>query len=315
MKRKIVKNIKLSSLYAGSRLDIVIAKEYPEYSRTHIKKWIEKGFLTLDGKQVKPRTKIMGNEIVEIRAEEEELIKDLPEDIDIDIIFEDEDLIVVNKASNLVVHPGAGNKKGTLVNGLLAHNRNLSFLPRAGIVHRLDKNTSGLLISAKNESTYINLVRQLKERLISRKYLALVVGEPISGGKIDAALGRHPRYRTKQAVVKKGKNALTFYKIVEKYQGYSLLEASLSTGRTHQIRVHFAYLGYPIVGDNTYGGKRKFPAGISEITREKISQFPRQALHASKLQFRHPQTGDKVSLHAPLPRDMSDLISFLKRNV
>ena len=315
MKRKIVKNIKLSSLHAGSRLDIVIAKEYPEYSRTHIKRWIEKGFLTLNGKQVKPRTKIMGNEIVEIRAEEEELIKDLPEDIDIDIIFEDEDLIVVNKASNLVVHPGAGNKKGTLVNGLLAYNKNLSFLPRAGIVHRLDKNTSGLLISAKNESTYINLVRQLKERLISRKYLALVVGEPISGGKIDEALGRHPRYRTKQAVVKKGKNALTFYKIVEKYRGYSLLEASLSTGRTHQIRVHFSYLGYPIVGDNTYGGKRKFPAGISEMTREKISQFPRQALHASKLQFRHPQTGNKVSLHAPLPRDMSDLISFLKRNV
>jgi len=315
MKRKIVKNIKLSSFHAGSRLDIVIAKEYPEYSRTHIKRWIEKGFLTLNGKQVKPRTKIMGNEIVEIRAEEEELIKDLPEDMDIDIIFEDEDLIVVNKASNLVVHPGAGNKKGTLVNGLLAYNKNLSFLPRAGIVHRLDKNTSGLLISAKNESTYINLVRQLKERLISRKYLALVVGEPISGGKIDEALGRHPRYRTKQAVVKKGKNALTFYKIVEKYRGYSLLEASLSTGRTHQIRVHFSYLGYPIVGDNTYGGKRKFPAGISEMTREKISQFPRQALHASKLQFRHPQTGNKVSLHAPLPRDMSDLISFLKRNV
>ena len=315
MKRKIVKNIKLSSFHAGSRLDIVIAKEYPEYSRTHIKRWIEKGFLTLNGKQVKPRTKIMGNEIVEIRAEEEELIKDLPEDMDIDIIFEDEDLIVVNKASNLVVHPGAGNKKGTLVNGLLAYNKNLSFLPRAGIVHRLDKNTTGLLISAKNESTYINLVRQLKERLISRKYLALVVGEPISGGKIDEALGRHPRYRTKQAVVKKGKNALTFYKIVEKYRGYSLLEASLSTGRTHQIRVHFSYLGYPIVGDNTYGGKRKFPAGISEMTREKISQFPRQALHASKLQFRHPQTGNKVSLHAPLPRDMSDLISFLKRNV
>ena len=315
MKRKIVKNIKLSSFHAGSRLDIVIAKEYPEYSRTHIKRWIERGFLTLNGKQVKPRTKIMGSEIVEIRAEEEELIKDLPEDIDIDIIFEDEDLIVVNKASNLVVHPGAGNKKGTLVNGLLAYNKNLSFLPRAGIVHRLDKNTSGLLISAKNESTYINLVRQLKERLISRKYLALVVGEPISGGKIDEPLGRHPRFRTKQAVVKKGKNALTFYKIVEKYRGYSLLEASLSTGRTHQIRVHFSYLGYPIVGDNTYGGKRKFPAGISEITREKISQFPRQALHASKLQFRHPQTGNKVSLHAPLPRDMSDLISFLKRNV
>ena len=315
MKRKIVKNIKLSSLHAGSRLDIVIAEEYPEYSRTHIKRWIEKGFLTLNGKQVKPRTKIMGNEIVEIRAEEEELIKDLPEDMDIDIIFEDEDLIVVNKASNLVVHPGAGNKKGTLVNGLLAYNKNLSFLPRAGIVHRLDKNTSGLLISAKNESTYINLVRQLKERLISRKYLALVVGEPISGGKIDEPLGRHPRFRTKQAVVKKGKNALTFYKIVEKYRGYSLLEASLSTGRTHQIRVHFSYVGYPVVGDNTYGGKRKFPAGISEMTREKISQFPRQALHASKLQFRHPQTGNKVSLHAPLPRDMSDLISFLKRNV
>ena len=315
MKRKIVKNIKLSSLHTGSRLDIVIAKEYPEYSRTHIKRWIEKGFLTLNGKHVKPRTKIMGNEIVEIRAEEEELIKDLPEDMDIDIIFEDEDLIVVNKASNLVVHPGAGNKKGTLVNGLLAYNKNLSFLPRAGIVHRLDKNTSGLLISAKNESTYINLVRQLKERLISRKYLALVVGEPISGGKIDEPLGRHPRFRTKQAVVKKGKNALTFYKIVEKYRGYSLLEASLSTGRTHQIRVHFSYLGYPIVGDNTYGGKRKFPAGISEMTREKISQFPRQALHASKLQFRHPQTGNMVSLHAPLPRDMSDLISFLKRNV
>ena len=312
--------VNINKAESTKRLDKALTNILGKFSRSHIKILIENGNVKKNNKIINdPSYIVKEGEIFEVSLVYIRPKKYEPEELKLEIIYEDEDLLVINKKAGMVTHPAPGNENGTLVNALLYYTKNklskINNNARPGIVHRLDKNTSGLLISAKNESTYINLVRQLKERLISRKYLALVVGEPISGGKIDEALGRHPRYRTKQAVVKKGKNALTFYKIVEKYRGYSLLEASLSTGRTHQIRVHFSYVGYPVVGDNTYGGKRKFPAGISEMTREKISQFPRQALHASKLQFRHPQTGNKVSLHAPLPRDMSDLISFLKRNV
>ena len=295
MAAKISISKKLSSNHSGLRIDVLIAKEYPQYSRTHIKRWIEKGWLTLDGNTVRPSTKVKGNEIVKIKAEKEELTKDSPEKIPLDIIFEDKDLIILDKPSNLVVHPGAGNKTGTLVNGLLGYNEDLVSLPRAGIVHRLDKNTSGLLITAKNEITYLDLVKQIQQRSVIKKYLALVVGEPISGGRINTNIGRHPKFRTKQAVVEKGKEAITSYKIVKKYKGYSLLKVSILTGRTHQIRVHFSHMGYPIVGDKTYGGKSKYPKGISALLREKIDQYPRQALHASELEFIHPRTKQKVN--------------------
>ena len=291
----------------------MIAKEYPQYSRTHVKRWIEKGWLTLDGNTVRPSTKVKGNEIVKIKAEKEELTKDSPEKIPLNIIFEDKDLIILDKPSNLVVHPGAGNKTGTLVNGLLGYNEDLVSLPRAGIVHRLDKNTSGLLITAKNEITYLDLVKQIQQRSVIKKYLALVVGEPISGGRINTNIGRHPKFRTKQAVVEKGKEAITSYKIVKKYKGYSLLKVSILTGRTHQIRVQFSHMGYPIVGDKTYGGKSKYPKGISALLREKIDQFPRQALHASELEFIHPRTKQKVNFKISLPKDILELITFLKR--
>ena len=313
MAAKISISKKLSSNHSGLRIDVLIAKEYPQYSRTHIKRWIEKGWLTLDGNTVRPSTKVKGNEIVKIKAEKEELTKDSPEKIPLDIIFEDKDLIILDKPSNLVVHPGAGNKTGTLVNGLLGYNEDLVSLPRAGIVHRLDKNTSGLLITAKNEITYLDLVKQIQQRSVIKKYLALVVGEPISGGRINTNIGRHPKFRTKQAVVEKGKEAITSYKIVKKYKGYSLLKVSILTGRTHQIRVHFSHMGYPIVGDKTYGGKSKYPKGISPLLREKIDRFPRQALHASELEFIHPRTKQKVNFKISLPKDILELITFLKR--
>jgi len=314
MAAKISISKKLSSNHSGLRIDVLIAKEYPQYSRTHIKRWIEKGWLTLDGNTVRPSTKVKGNEIVKIKAEKEELTKDSPEKIPLDIIFEDKDLIILDKPSNLVVHPGAGNKTGTLVNGLLGYNEDLVSLPRAGIVHRLDKNTSGLLITAKNEITYLDLVKQIQQRSVIKKYLALVVGEPISGGRINTNIGRHPKFRTKQAVVEKGKEAITSYKIVKKYKGYSLLKVSILTGRTHQIRVHFSHMGYPIVGDKTYGGKSKYPKGISPLLREKIDRFPRQALHASELEFIHPRTKKKVNFKISLPKDILELITFLKND-
>ena len=314
MAAKISISKKLSSNHSGLRIDVLVAKEYPQYSRTHIKRWIEKGWLTLDGNVVRPSTKVKGNEIVKIKAEKEELTKDSPEKIPLDIIFEDKDLIILDKPSNLVVHPGAGNKTGTLVNGLLGYNEDLAALPRAGIVHRLDKNTSGLLITAKNEITYLDLVKQIQQRSVIKKYLALVVGEPISGGRINTNIGRHPKFRTKQAVVEKGKEAITSYKIVKKYKGYSLLKVTILTGRTHQIRVHFSHMGYPIVGDKTYGGKSKYPKGISPLLREKIDRFPRQALHASELEFIHPRTKKKVNFKISLPKDILELITFLKND-
>jgi 23S rRNA pseudouridine1911/1915/1917 synthase len=213
-----------------------------------------------------------------------------------------------------VVHPGAGNPSGTLVNGLLNFDSNLSYLPRAGIVHRLDKDTSGLMVVSRNEKTYLNLIDQLKERTVTRKYTALVVGEPSLSGVIDKPIGRHPKVRTKQAVVSSGKEAISRFKRVKSLKGYSLVEVLLETGRTHQIRVHLSYLGFPIVGDNAYGGRRKYVKGTSENLRNKINQFKRQALHASSLTFIHPSTKEISTFDSELPDDMKQLIRALKED-
>ena len=314
MNRKIALTLNVKTEQIGQRIDVAIAETFEEFSRSHLQKLIKEGAVKVNGKETKPKLILQGGEVIEIFTKEAPKLKDKAESIELDIIHQDQDLLVVNKSSGLVVHPGAGNPTGTLVNGLLNFDSSLSYLPRAGIVHRLDKDTSGLMVVSRNEKTYLNLIDQLKERTVTRKYTALVVGEPSLSGVIDKPIGRHPKFRTKQAVVKSGKEAISRFKKVKSLEGYSLLEVSLETGRTHQIRVHLSYLGFPIVGDNTYGGRRKYVKGTSENLRNKINQFKRQALHASSLSFIHPSTKKTLTFDSELPDDMKQLIRALKEN-
>ena len=312
MKKNITLSYKTVEKDVAERLDFVTAREFTQFSRVHIQRWIKDGKLLLDGEIVKPKQLLKVNQLISVETSEEPTLEDEPEDIPIEIIFEDADIIVLNKQPGLVVHPGAGNRTGTLVNALLHHDEELSFLPRAGIVHRLDKDTSGVMVVAKNEFSYLNLVSQLKERKVNRHYLAIVVGEPLSGSTINEPIGRHPKLRTKQAVTDAGKEAITNFRIKERMGGYSLLNVSLETGRTHQIRVHLAFINFPILGDSVYGGRKKFAAGTTEAVKKEILKFPRQALHAEKLEFIHPQSGKKVNYSAKTPKDLLHLIELLK---
>ena len=312
MKKNITLSYKTLEKDVAERLDFVTAREFTQFSRVHIQRWIKDGKLLLDGEIVKPKQLLKVNQLISVETSEEPTLEDEPEDIPIEIIFEDADIIVLNKQPGLVVHPGAGNRTGTLVNALLHHDEELSFLPRAGIVHRLDKDTSGVMVVAKNEFSYLNLVSQLKERKVNRHYLAIVVGEPLSGSTINEPIGRHPKLRTKQAVTDAGKEAIANFKIKERMGGYTLLNVSLETGRTHQIRVHLAFINFPILGDSVYGGRKKFAAGTTEAVKKEILKFPRQALHAEKLEFIHPQSGKKVNYSAETPKDLLHLIELLK---
>ena len=312
MKKNISLSYKTIEEDAGERLDSVIAREFTQFSRAHIQKWIKDGKLLLDGEIVKPKQPLKINQFISVEALEEPTLEDGPEDIPLEIIFEDDDIIIINKQPGLVVHPGAGNQTGTLVNALLHHDEELRFLPRAGIVHRLDKDTSGIMVVTKNEFSYLNLVSQLKERKVNRHYLAIVVGEPLSGLTINEPIGRHPKLRTKQAVTEAGKEAITNFKIKERLGGYTLLNVSLETGRTHQIRVHLAFINFPILGDSVYGGRKKFVAGTTEAEKKEILKFPRQALHAEKLEFIHPTSGKSVNYSAKTPKDLTQLIELLK---
>ena len=312
MKKSISLSYKTIEEDAGERLDSVIAREFTQFSRAHIQKWIKDGKLLLDGEIVKPKQPLKINQFISVEALEEPTLEDGPEDIPLEIIFEDDDIIIINKQPGLVVHPGAGNQTGTLVNALLHHDEELRFLPRAGIVHRLDKDTSGIMVVTKNEFSYLNLVSQLKERKVNRHYLAIVVGEPLSGLTINEPIGRHPKLRTKQAVTEAGKEAITNFKIKERMGGYTLLNVSLETGRTHQIRVHLAFINFPILGDSVYGGRKKFVAGTTEAEKKEILKFPRQALHAEKLEFIHPTSGMSVNYSAKTPKDLTQLIELLK---
>lgn len=293
-------------------MDLVAAKQFSDYSRGHIQKWIKNGDLLVNNQEVKTKHSLQLNDVISVDFWEEPQLGDQPEAIPLDIIFEDEEIMIINKSVGMVVHPGSGNPDGTLVNALLAHEESLGFLPRAGIVHRLDKDTSGLMVIAKKESAYLNLIEQLKERSVKRTYMAIVVGVPISNKIINEPIGRHPKIRTKQAVVKNGKEAITRVSLSESFQGYSLLRVNLETGRTHQIRVHLSHAGYPIVGDSVYGARKQFAPGSTEGLKNIISSFTRQALHASELELIHPSSEKLVSFGADLPEDMSTLISQLK---
>ena len=311
-KKKISINYTVLDSDEGLRVDQIVAKQFPEFSRAHIQKWIKEGVLLVNNKQVKARQTLNPSDIIDVDFWEDAQLIDLPEDIPLDIVFEDKDIIILNKPAGLVVHPGSGNPNGTLVNALLNHDETLGFLPRAGIVHRLDKDTSGLMVVSKNESSYLHLVQQLKERSVKRTYLALVVGTPVASKTINEPISRHPKIRTKQAVSQNGKEAITSFNVQENYQGYSLLKVNLQTGRTHQIRVHLSYIGHPIVGDPLYGNRNKFASGTSEKLKKIISAFKRQALHAQALELVHPSSGQLLSYSAEIPNDMETIINQIK---
>ena len=299
---------------AGRRFDAVLAELFPEYSRSRLAAWIKSGDALLDGQTVRPRDLVRGGEGVTLAAVAEVQTEALAEDIPLAMLYEDEHLFVLDKPAGLVVHPGAGNPAGTLVNALLFRDPGLAALPRAGIVHRLDKDTSGVMVVARTLQAHTSLVAQLAARQVHRQYLAVVVGALVSGGTANAAIDRHPRDRLRMAVREDGREAVTHFRLRERFRAHTALECRLETGRTHQIRVHMQHLRHPIIGDPLYGGPLKLPRGASEALAGCLRGFARQALHAETLEFAHPLGGEPVRVSAPLPADMLDLLGALRED-
>lgn len=300
---------------AGLRLDQALAQLLPQYSRERLKSWIADGAVRVDGSRMKPAEKVLGGEHVRIEARVEIDTRVEAEAIPLEVVHKDRALFVVNKPAGLVVHPGAGNSQHTLQNALLALDPKLAAVPRAGLVHRLDKDTSGLLLVARTLEAHTALVAALAQREIARHYLAICTGVLTGGGTIDEPIGRHKSQRTRMAVSRTGgREAVTHYRIVQRYRAHSLLRVELETGRTHQIRVHLAHIGYPLVGDHLYAGRRRIPAGCSPALIEALNAFPRQALHAAQLGLIHPVSGKEAQWEAPLPQDMQGLIAALEKD-
>lgn len=299
---------------AGMRLDQCLAEMFPDYSRSKLQIWIKSGRVKVDGLERKGREKMDGGEEIELDAEAEVVLDSDPEDIPLDIVYEDDALLIVNKPAGLVVHPAVGNWHGTLVNALLNHEPNLNILPRAGIVHRIDKDTTGLLMVAKTLQAHNSLVEQLQERSINREYLALVKGWMTAGGTVDEPIGRHPVDRKRNAVRRDGKEAVTHYRLEQRFKRHTLIRVKLETGRTHQIRVHMTHINYPLVGDQVYGGRFQMPADCSPALAEALRNFKRQALHATKLGLEHPESGEYCEWEQPIPDDMRNLLALLAEN-
>lgn len=282
--------IQIPPEYRDKRIDQALALLLPDYSRSRLKTWLDHGQISIDGKHWRPKDKVQGNETVVIDAKLEETLIDKPENIPLNIVYEDNDILVINKTIGMVVHPAVGNRNNTLLNALLHHAPALAELPRAGIVHRLDKGTSGLLVITKTLQAHMFLVKELKEHKVLREYEAIVLGNMISGGTVNAPIGRHPTKRTLMAIAENGKSAITHYRIIERFRAHTHLKVQLETGRTHQIRVHMAHIQHPIVGDSTYGGRIKLPKGASAKLIETLRQFKHPALHARRLTLIHPAT-------------------------
>ncbi|MET0230290.1 MAG: 23S rRNA pseudouridine(1911/1915/1917) synthase RluD [Rhodanobacteraceae bacterium] len=297
---------------AGRRFDQVLADMFPDYSRSRLSAWIKAGAARLDGEVVLPRHIVRGGESIVVEVKPEREIGARGEDIPLDIVYEDADLIVVNKPAGLVVHPGAGNLAGTLQNALLHHDPKLAEIPRGGIVHRLDKDTSGLMVVARSMRAHTSLVAQLSKRDVHRQYLAIVYGKMVAGGKVDEPIGRHPRDRLKQAVHESGREAITHYRVRERFRSLTLIECRLETGRTHQIRVHMAHARHPLVGDAVYGGGLRLPKGAGAALVEALRAFRRQALHAERLEFAHPADARTVTFESAMPADMTALVDALR---
>ncbi len=277
---------------------------FPEYSRENLKQWILDGSCLINNQISSPKYKVKGGEKITIAATTKIKTQNwIPENLTLDIVYEDNDILILNKPSNMVMHPAAGNWHGTLLNALLHYNQELQFLPRAGIVHRLDKDTTGLVIVAKNLSSYNNLVLQLKNRMIIKVYEAVIIGQLIAGGTLNTTIGRHPRNRLKMDVIDTGKIAITHYRVLKKFKNHTHIRLEIETGRTHQIRVHMQYIRHPIVGDKLYAA--------SQLENSQIKNFPRQALHAKELRFKHPATARDLHFNTNLPADMQNLLDML----
>jgi 23S rRNA pseudouridine1911/1915/1917 synthase len=300
---------------AGQRFDQILPRLFQGYSRAHLAGEIKAGRIRLDGREVLPRALLQGGEAVDWERVELDVLGDRPEAMALDIVFEDADLLVVNKPAGLVVHPGAGNHAGTLLNALLHHDPKLAQIPRAGIVHRLDKDTSGLLVVARSLPAQTALVAMLAARDVHRRYVAIVHGVPVAGNTVDAPLDRHPTDRLRRAVREGGRPAVTHYRVREKFRAQALLQCVLESGRTHQIRVHMAYVGYPLVGDPLYGRGLKLPRGATSELDAALRGFRRQALHAEHLAFAHPVTGAALAFDAEPPRDFKALLGALRDDV
>ncbi|MES2822404.1 MAG: 23S rRNA pseudouridine(1911/1915/1917) synthase RluD [Pseudomonadota bacterium] len=296
----------------GLRFDQAASELFPDFSRSRLQSWIKDGQLRIDGAQRKPKEKLIGGELLELNAELEAQGTWEPEAIQLNIVYEDEHLMIINKPAGLVVHPAAGNQTGTLLNALLNHAPELINLPRAGIVHRLDKETTGLMVVAKTLEAHTDLVEQLADRTVSREYEAVAVGVMTGGGTVDAPMGRHPTQRKLMAVLSSGgKRAVTHYRVARRYPHHTYIRVKLETGRTHQIRVHMAHIGFSLVGDATYGKRFKIPKAANTHLIETLKAFPRQALHAAKLGLEHPGTGEYTEWTAPVPADFQNLLDAL----
>jgi len=299
---------------AGWRFDRALAEMFPDYSRSRLSAWIKAGAVTLDGAVAPPRQLLRGGERVRLEAELEVEVELAPEDIALEVVHQDDHVLVLNKPAGLVVHPGAGNSAGTLLNALLHHDPKLAELPRGGIVHRLDKETSGLMVVARSLPAHTALVEMLSRHEVERQYEAVVMGLLVAGGTVDAPIGRHMGDRLRQAVrdEEDGKRAVTHYRLRERFRAHALLQCSLETGRTHQIRVHLAHIGHPLVGDPLYGGGLRLPKGASPDLVTALRGFRRQALHAERLAFTHPVSGEALSFAAPRPADLDELVGVLR---
>ncbi|MCL7713323.1 23S rRNA pseudouridine(1911/1915/1917) synthase RluD [Stenotrophomonas mori] len=297
---------------AGRRFDAVLAELFPEFSRSRLSEWIKSGAVLLDGAAARPRDPVRGGELATLNATLDVQTDALPEDIPLSVLYEDEHVFVIDKPAGLVVHPGAGNPGGTLVNALLFRDPALAAVPRAGVVHRLDKDTSGVMVVARTLQAQTALVEQLSAREVHRQYLAVVSGALVSGGTVDAPIDRHPRDRLRMGVREDGRDAVTHYRLRERFRAHTALECRLETGRTHQIRVHMAHLKHAIVGDPLYGGALKLPKGATDELVAQLRGFKRQALHAETLEFVHPVTGEAIRNSAPVPADLLALMHALR---
>ncbi len=311
---RITGHYSIPPVLSGKRLDQAAAELISEHSRSRLQSWIKNGSLTVNGKSCKPRDKVRIGDELALDAEPEAQVTWQAEPITLDVVYEDEHLLVINKPAGLVVHPAAGHADGTLVNALLNHAPEVENLPRAGIVHRLDKDTSGIMVVARSLIAHTSLVEQLQTRTMGREYEAVVVGSLTGGATIDEPIGRHPQDRKRMAVVASGKPAVTHYRLIERFAAHTHIHCKLESGRTHQIRVHLAHVRHPLVGDPVYGGRLRLPKGTTEELREVLAAFTRQALHARKLTLEHPETGGTLSWEVPLPADMVNLIEALRQH-
>ncbi len=307
----IQQSFQIEKQQAGSRLDNALHQLLPDYSRSRIQQWIQQGFVCINQQLCKPRQKVFSGDMVDLDVPEQPAISDLPQAIEFDIIYQDEDIFVVDKPAGLVVHPAAGHLDGTLVNGLLERDASLQQLPRAGIVHRLDKDTTGVMVVARNLKAHNWLVEQLQQRLVKREYVALTLGVVTAGRSVETKIGRHSQNRKKMSVQAEGKLAITHFQVARKFAHFSLIKLQLETGRTHQIRVHMAHLNYPLLGDPLYSGRVRIPAGVDDALKTVVQDFSRQALHAERLSFEHPTSHEMVCFEASMPGDFKHLLEVL----